>query len=256
MVFVSTHNAFNYKKGPNRFWWPNQRYPIKRQLADGVRNLMLDVYDIKGTAYLYHANPKLGKEKLRPTLNLIKEFLDKDTTEILSIIFQNGIDNGRIAAELDSAGLTPYCLAQPKDSAWPTLAQMVATNHRLVIFVEVDKGTQLPHILSAWDYIFDTPWNTQTIEAMDTKVGRGKPGHGLFLLNNWISKGKPNRKKGRMVNNEAFLLNRLSLCAQNLKRVPNFIGVNFYSEGDVIKVVKMLNEGLRDTLLGKVSEEK
>ncbi len=251
MVFVSTHNSYNYKKGPTQFIWPNHTYPVKKQLADGVRNLMLDVYDIDGTIYLYHGNPKMGKEKLQIVLTDIKAFLDSNKTEIVSIIFQNGITKNRIAAEIDSAGLSTYCHSQAADKEWPTIGQMINDNNRLVLFVEENTGTDVPYIHSAWDYIFDTPWNTKSLAEMDTRIGRGKPTHGLFLMNNWISKGKPTKKNARQTNNEKFLLKRIERCAKDLHRVPNFIGINFHEQGDAVKVAKMLNDGLADTLLEK-----
>ena len=46
VVFPTTHNAYNYETGVTQFFQPNQDFPIRRQLLDGVRGLMLDVWDI------------------------------------------------------------------------------------------------------------------------------------------------------------------------------------------------------------------
>ena len=61
VVYVTTHNAFNYS-GP--FQAPNQTYPVSQQLQDGVRAFMLDVHDNNGVPTLFHSFAFLGNEPL------------------------------------------------------------------------------------------------------------------------------------------------------------------------------------------------
>ena len=72
VAYLTTHNAFNSDEDGLLF--PNQTYNIASQLNDGVRGLMIDVYDHFGTPTAYHSFFALGTIPLAEILNDIKLF--------------------------------------------------------------------------------------------------------------------------------------------------------------------------------------
>ncbi len=66
VAFLTTHNAFNCQE--HGFNLPNQTWGITKQLHDGVRGLMLDVYDVNGVLTVYHGYSILGSMPLSQIL--------------------------------------------------------------------------------------------------------------------------------------------------------------------------------------------
>ena len=53
VAYLTTHNAFNSTQ--ENLLFPNQTNDISKQLSDGVRALMIDVYDHFGIPTAYHS---------------------------------------------------------------------------------------------------------------------------------------------------------------------------------------------------------
>ena len=77
-----------------------------------------------------------------------------------------------------------------------------------------------------------------TSDCAPNRGGDDKP---FFLLNHWIQRGSPDRVDASIVNDYDFLLARAQQCAKERGKMPNFIAVNFYQNGDVFGVVDTLN---------------
>jgi hypothetical protein len=74
------------------------------------------------------------------------------------------------------------------------------------------------------------------------KPNRGPASASLFLVNHWISTDPvPLPSNAKKVNAYDKLLARVKECQQLRKHVPNLIAVNFYKEGDLFRVVDVLN---------------
>ena len=70
IAYLTTHNAYNSDQSGLLF--PNQTNNIATQLQDGVRGLMIDVYDHFGIPTAYHTVSALGTIPLENILNKIK----------------------------------------------------------------------------------------------------------------------------------------------------------------------------------------
>ena len=75
VAYATTHNAYN--ADDEGYAFPNQTHGITRQLRDGVRALMLDIYDQEGDVLLYHGfySEILGFGRLADALAEIARFL-------------------------------------------------------------------------------------------------------------------------------------------------------------------------------------
>lgn len=253
---VMTHNAFNNEA--DDFSLPNQTHGIAQQLNDGVRGLMIDVYDIDGVISVYHSFEILGTEPLSEDLGEIKDFLDNNPNEVISIIFESHVTALDIENELANAGLTNYLYHQTLGEEWPTLQEMINADQRLVIFSESNDGSAFQTWYHyAWDYVFDTNYSYSSPSNFDCGVNRGDVSNGLYLVNHWISSsiGTGDKDEASIVNANPLLIDRLQECQNENNRQPNFIGVDFYEVGDAFEAAAILN-GITTTSSEDISEKK
>ena len=71
----TTHNAFNAEE--DGFTFPNHNFGITRQLQDGVRGLMIDVYDEWRSGNCISHGIFARNCAIRINLTEIKDFLDQ-----------------------------------------------------------------------------------------------------------------------------------------------------------------------------------
>lgn len=253
---VMTHNAFNNTE--DGFGLTNQTHGIAKQLDDGVRGLMLDVYDIGGVISVYHGFEILGSEPLSEDLGEIKDFLDNNPNEVISIIFESHVTALDIENELVAAGLMSYLHHQTLGEEWPTLGAMINTNQRLVIFSESNDGSASQTWYHyAWAHTFDTNYSYSFPTDFDCGVNRGDISNSLYLVNHWITSvaGTGDIIQANIVNPNPFLINRLQECQNENNRQPNFIGVDFYEIGGAFEAAEILN-GIETTSNEAVLDEK
>lgn len=244
LTILMTHNSYNTKR--DKFKFPNQYYSVYKQLSDGVRGLMLDVYSTSKGLMLYHGYSILGKKTLASVLTEIKNFLEENPDEVITIIFENHCSKAELSASLDKAGLSDMIYIHR--GTWPTLRGMIESGKRLILFVESDDNGNTEGILDAWQYIFDTRYSFSKIDAMDSQVNRG--GHGtktFFLLNHWITNrfGLAVRSVAEQANSRDVLSERINKSYNEHQKKINFLGVDFYHIGDGLSVIDSLNGVIR-----------
>jgi hypothetical protein len=61
-------------------------------------------------------------------------------------------------------------------------------------------------------------------------------------MNHWVDRFPPPPTAAQAVNRRSVLSRRIRACRERLGRVPNAIAVDFYDRGDVIAVVRELNQ--------------
>lgn len=244
VAYLTTHNGYNSTE--DGFSLPNQNFNVSRQLEDGVRGLMLDVYNEDGTNMVYHGIAVLGAAPLTDFLTEIKLFLDDNPTEIVTIIFETYTTSALIEADLISTELMDYLHVQEPGIAWPTLQEMIDANNRLVIFSEQDDGEpDQDWYHYAWEFVVETHFSNATIADFSCDYNRGDASNDLFLLNHFLTDpdlgvGVPD--EAPTVNANPFLLDRIDECETIHSRMVNFIAVDFYEIGDCFEALYTLNE--------------
>lgn len=251
-----THNAMS---NADETWSsPNQSHGIARQLADGVRGMMLDLhyYDadsnenvvshIDGRSaadqvYLCHSICALGKRRLLDGLCDVTRFLDENPGEVFSIIFENYTTDADTDDVLRASGLADYAYVHAKGTPWPTLRELVDTDKRVVVFLE--KGGGAPAYLHRAydDEMWDTPYSFTKKEEFSCALGRGAKTNALFLVNHWLSNPFGDIAYAHEVNTTAVLGDRVARCTTEAGRAPTFVSVDFYDVGDLFGVVKKTN---------------
>ena len=245
VAYATTHNAFSHADGG---WLaPNQSHSIPRQLADGVRALMIDVhpYDgliprLEGETYVCHLSCLFGAEPLVRTLGNVKDFLDEHPWEVVTLIFESYVPGGTVAEAFDESGLTVYAHAQKPGDPWPTLGEMIESGKRLVVLSSPDEESPdwyLDQGLFAWG----NHWAAEQPEDLDCERLLGDPSTDLFILNHFLTNPIPAAFLAEKVNYNPLLLDHAVECKTVTGQRPNFITVDFYAIGDLFETVNVLN---------------
>jgi hypothetical protein len=243
IAVLTTHNAMsNHEDG----WGaPNQFKPIDQQLKDGVRGLMLDIYDEDGLLMLCHGVCWAGSLELANGLQFIADFMRDNPRELITLILENYAEAADLLAAFESAGLVDQLHLQDPQAAWPSLQAMIDSKRRLVVLTDSgetpDRG-----ILPVWEHAFDTPYAAQTPEDLSCELGRGGAANALFIFNNFLTAPLPAPELAETVNFNPFLLERAKRCGDARAHLPNFITIDFYNLGDAAEVVDALNAAPAD----------
>ena len=240
VALPATHNSMS--SAEDEFWEPNQEYGIARQLADGIRGFLLDIYPYEGDVFLCHGFCDLGKTRLRDVLKMVREWLDSHPREVLVFIFENHVKSPELEAIFKDVGLDGYVYTHVAGAALPTLGEMIAKNQRVLVGMQ-QGGAPPEWIHHAWDVFFDTPYSFKAVEEFSCDLYRGDATHPLFLLNHWLSGdfGLPNSEDAASTNSYETLYTRAKACWDVHGQLPNLVAVDFYATGDLIKVVAELN---------------
>ncbi len=243
VAYLTTHNAFNSTE--DNFNLPNQNLNITSQLNDGVRGLMIDVYEKDGAISVYHSVPSLGIAPFVDYLMDIKNFLESNPNEIVSIILECYVDADAIEGTIKEAGLENYLYAHNAEAGWKTLQEMIDNDERLVILSDKNDATEgQAWYHYVWNWAVETPFSIGNWQEFNCDYLRGEAENDLFILNHFITDtasyvGSPT--DAELINEYYFLSNRAYQCMQENDKFPNFITVDFYELGDCMKVVNELN---------------
>ena len=242
VAYPMTHNAMsNDEDGWNL---PNQNFNITRQLTEGVRGLMLDTYEEQGQLLLCHTICFRGSQQpLVEGLEEIAGFLEANPGEVVSIIFENYITHAQTAAAFDESALIDFVYAHEVGEPWPTLAELIAADTRLVVFQEkLPEEDEFPWLMNIWDHAWETPFSFETPDDFTCDPNRGDPNNPLFLLNHFLTAPLGGRPEfAEMVNHNPLFIERARQCEEEGDALPNFVAVDFYDIGDLFDVVDALN---------------
>ena len=254
VAYLTTHNAFNSDEDGLLF--PNQTYNIASQLNDGVRGLMIDVYDFFGTPTAYHSVFALGTIPLSNIFNDIKTFLDNNPNEIVTIILECYVTANDIEDEINQSGLSNYLYTH--NATWPTLQNMIDNDNRLVIFSDVDDASSSQDWYHyVWEYAVETHYSVGNINDFTCDFNRGDPLNDLFIFNHFVTDatlGYGLYNESNDVNANPFFINRALNCQTQTNKFPNFVTVDYYELGDGLAVVDQLN-GVTSTSSINISEQ-
>ncbi|XP_026455887.1 PI-PLC X domain-containing protein At5g67130-like [Papaver somniferum] len=260
--WLVTHNSFSIVNAPlllgvQRVTFYNQEDTVTNQLMNGVRGLMLDMYDFEDDIWLCHSlrGQCFNFTAFEPALNTLKEveaFLSKNPTEIVTIIIEDYVHtpNG-LTKVFTAAGLQKYLFPvskMPKNGEdWPTVTDMVADNHRLLVFTSIASKEADEGIAYQWRYMVEN-------DSGDPGIVQGTCPHrpeSEQLNSRKASLFFQNYFPTYPVEDEACkehsvgLYEMVGACYKaSAGMMPNFLGVNFYMRsngGGAFDVVDRMN---------------
>ncbi len=238
VVYPTTHNAMS--NGQDGWQNPNQDFNLARQLADGVRGLMLDAHEWGDGVLLCHAFCPLGSLPLADGLRIIRTFLHDQRGEVVTIIFESYVTPEEMATAFAASGLDRYVHAHVAGEPWPTLREMIDADERVVVFTD-DGGATYPWYLDVWANAYETHYQAETIADFSCAPNRGDPQNPLFIFNHFLTQTLAVPDQAPTVNANPFLLDRARECMQADGSLPNFVTVDFYDQGDLFAAVRALN---------------
>lgn len=206
---------------------------------------MLDMYDFENDIWLCHSfkGQCFNFTAFQPAVNTLREveaFLSDNPTEIVTIIIEDYVHTPKGLTNLfTNAGLDKYwfpVLKMPKKGEdWPTVAEMVQNNYRLLVFTSVAAKEAEEGVAYQWKYMVEN-------ESGDPGVVKGSC---------------PNRKESKPLSSKSVslylenyfptypvqadackehstpLAEMVTTCYKAAgNRMPNFLAVNFYMRSD------------------------
>lgn len=143
VTFVGSHDSAFVGQLPQQ----NQNVDVKAQLDMGMRFLQAQTHHSildDGVLELCHTSCFLEDAgTLESFLNTIKDWLDSNTNEVVTLLLTNGdsVDIAEFADTFSGSGLEDYAFV-PSSSPdtlsidkWPTLGELVSSGKRLVVFL-------------------------------------------------------------------------------------------------------------------------
>ncbi|MEU9605337.1 FG-GAP-like repeat-containing protein [Streptomyces sp. NPDC048057] len=259
MTYLTTHNSFWNTEDlkDDTVAAPAQPHSIATQLNDGVRGLMLDVYDGntsgEGSVRLCHGNCDLGTVPLVPTLRTIKDWLDApaNSQEIVTLHLEDRASKAALEADLAAVPGLAALIYNPRregvaEQGWPTVSEMISRNKRLVVFSsaghhdERNSGIMynqnwtvenywemgLPGLTANWSCY--SRWEHIPLVREEGKFRR------LFVMNHFRS--YPSAPTS--ANDNAKLANRAGrFCMPAARKKPNFLAIDQYRDGNPMAAV-------------------
>ncbi|WOL12171.1 PI-PLC X domain-containing protein [Canna indica] len=257
--WLTTHNSFALSgaksdTGAALITFTNQQDSITSQLNNGVRGLMLDMYDFQNDIWLCHSfgGQCYNYTAFQPAVNVLKEiktFLEANPKEVITIFIEDYVKstNG-LGKVFNASGLMKYWFPveeMPKNgSDWPLLSKMIDQNHRLLVFTSIASKEASEGIAYEWNYVVENQYgnegmNSTSCPSRSESSPMNSKSKSLVLMNYFPTNPSP---KTACAVNSAPLLGMLKICHDlSADRWANFIAVDFYMKGDAAEAVDVAN---------------
>ncbi|KQK15338.1 PI-PLC X domain-containing protein At5g67130 isoform X2 [Brachypodium distachyon] len=263
-AFLTTHNSFSIRGEPSRTGVPritfyNQDDSITDQLNNGVRALMLDVYDFRDEVWLCHS--KGGKcfdfTAFEPAIDAMREveaFLAANPSEVVTLILEDYVSSDQGLSKLFNAtGLTrhwfPVSRMPRRGEDWPRVRDMVARDHRLLVFTSDESKEAGEGIAYQWNFMVENQYGDGGMMGLHGCRSRsesremGDTARSLVLVNYFHT--VPLRATACVEHSRPGLVDALRAChAAAGNRWANFLAVDYYKRSDgggVFEATDMLN---------------
>lgn len=248
--WLTTHNSFALSgvksdTGSALIAPTNQEDSVTNQLNNGVRGLMLDMYDFENDIWLCHSfqGKCYNYTAFQPAINVLKEiqtFLEANPTEIVTIFIEDYVTSTQgLTKVFNESGLSKYWFpvsSMPKTGGdWPTVDDMVQQNQRLVVFTSKSSKEATEGIAYQWTYVVENQYGDGgMVSGSCPNRAESPPLNSTsisLVLENYFP-DDPNASAACM-DNSASLISMMNTCYEAAsKRWPNFIAVDFYQRSD------------------------
>ncbi|MFE8955189.1 phospholipase [Streptomyces althioticus] len=273
VTFLTAHNAYaNGVDGgfapPFVDLFPNQSRGIEQQLRDGVRGFMLDIHQTPDGAILCHNRCTLVRRPVALWVDLqrITDFLRAHPDEFVTVFLEDYVDPGVLRAELDRVQGLSDVLYRPdrtgvRENGWPTMGELAAAGHRLLIFTDHSKDADRSAGLTrdTFGVMYQRDWTVENHWSMGPGIGssdwscysrwydanttipltRTEPAfRPLFVMNHFRDAAVASTAT---TDNTKLADRARRFCQPAARKKPTYLAVDRYDLGDPTAAVDALN---------------
>ena len=247
----------------------NQNVLVSKQLDAGIRFLQAQTHlDASKTLSLCHTDCGMKDAgSLHNYLGTVRAWLDAHPKEVVTLLLTNG-DFANItsfAHAFNISGIVPYAYtplpthSHTDPTTWPTLAQLITNNTRLIIFLDTGADVPtVPYILPEFTYFWETPFDTIDPSFSQCAIDRPedisnnpeKVKERMYIVNHFLDTsvvgmevpdrrdaGRTNMKEGKGSVGE-----QVGRCMEMHEgRKPKAVLVDYFEKGQVFEVQDELN---------------
>ncbi|KAL0723385.1 hypothetical protein Bca4012_037984 [Brassica carinata] len=226
-------------------------------VVSGVRALMLDTYDYEGDIWLCHSFDGKCFEftKFNRAIDTFEEvftFLTANPSEIVTLFLEDYVKSPKALTKVfTDSGLKKFWFPvenMPKGGQdWPLVKDMVANNHRLVVFTSDKSKEETEGIAYQWNYVVENQYGDDGVKPSECR-NRGESSQlndktkALVLVNHFSTVAI---KLLTCEENSQHLIDTITTCYSPAgDRWANFVAVNFYKRsvgGGTFQAVDKLN---------------
>jgi hypothetical protein len=226
-------------------------------------------YVLAKSVLLCHGACFLGSVSMLDEIQVIGDHLASHPQDVVVLFLEQYVPMSWIMAVFDVANMTNAIWApglKPGDQnfTWPTLDELGAAGTRLIVFSDEPPGSPYnpvpapPQVRFSFDYVAETNYAVSEFADFNCDIVRG----GLNVTNNETSEAIMRDKAmflnqfitaplaspfiSAKTNAQSAVWDRYSQCdatwGSEYGSRPNFIAVDFWSEGDTLLVVDQINQ--------------
>lgn len=240
ITLLMSHNAMS--TAADAWIAPNQNLSLPDQLELGVRGLMLDTYDEDGQVKLCHGSCGFGERPLEDALVELQTFLADNPREVLVLVIQDGASPETTVEVFESVGLDAQAAVIDPSQPWPTPAELIASDTRLIVTTEGDNSAfGVPWYQPTYSLAWDNPYSARTVDEFSCELLRGDQNNRIFLLNHFLTAPFASPSLAEQANTEQALRDHVSACEELTGDYVNWISLDFVDLGAGLKIVKERN---------------
>lgn len=242
----------------------NHKLGLEKALVAGYRGINLDVCNCNGVLQFCHNVCNLGERLPNEVFTNTYDFLTEYPSEVVVLLFEASQDQGPIVwndlyDEMDQVeGFTDMVYIHKYGDEWPMMGDLVQQNKRIIVFYfnggECSSEDSCPpgfHYF--YNYAAETQFESGSIDDLkdyeySCEITRGPKEDAVpaafFVVNNFVT--PPDPDAAVITNSKAFLSDRLTNCANINRMRPNFVYLDFWSEGVSSQLAQFANTQYAD----------
>jgi hypothetical protein len=197
----------------------------------------------KGTrdVWLCHTLCELGATRAVDFFATIRRFLELNPDQVIILFDEDYVSERDLQRVFQRAGLFRYLARLHAGQPLPTLRDLIASHHNVVVFAQNPPSGRYPWDTNGFKWIQDTPLGAKKPSQFTCKLNRGLARNPLLMMNNWADIFPPRPSPNVPLVQRAFILKRARQCERQRGLIPNLILTDYYDRGDVTGAVAELN---------------
>ena len=188
------------------------------------------------------------------------QFLKDYPSEVVVLLFQASTEKTPIVwNDLDGEmikvdGFSDMIYVHTYGDTWPTMGDLVQQNKRIIIFYMNGGDCTNDECPSGFHYFYnyaaETQFESASLDdlqnyAYSCEITRGPADDApipasFFAVNNFVT--PPDVEASKIANSKESLDSRLTECANLNNMRPNFVYIDFWSEGETAKWIQYANQ--------------